>query len=204
MSLADSWLLSGFVSADGVEVLRWDCGYGRRIQEPGPLFAKILKAGREIDLDFNTWNTMVVSAKARGILEEWAPAAIQYIPVSISDSSQPYFVANVIQLVDCLDETLSLVRRFEPNNPVRPDRAGEIWSVMDLRIEASRADGCHIFRIAKYDQAMIVSEKLKGALESAGTTGFIYVDVTSPSIAEFRVRHAERERNCDNAKDLKG
>jgi hypothetical protein len=201
MALTGTWLLSDFLSDDGRKVLRWDCGYGKRIPNPGHLSVRILKVGNELDLNFNTWNTMIVSRKAKSVLDQWVASAIQYFPVTVRGASQPYFIANVIQLVDCLDETLSVVERFQPNDPVRPDRAGEISSVIDLHVDASRIPDNHLFRISSYHRAVIISEDLKKSLDSAGASGFRYADATSPNIAEYRIGLAEVRRRLANASD---
>jgi len=137
---------------------------------------------------------MVVSERARKVIDQCAPTAVQYLSVEVPGTTQAYFVANITDLVECLDENLSHVERFAENDRVRPDRAGEISSVIDLHIDAARAEGHHLFRLQGYTGATIVSELLKNALDFSGLTGFKYDHVTSPYVADFRIKFAERQR----------
>jgi hypothetical protein len=194
MALKGIRMLGGFSTPEGREVLQWDCRFGKRVEWAGSLSVKIIQQGHPLDLCSNTWRTWIASAKARRVLEALAPEAIQYIPLTIPGDSESYFVANIIRRVACLDEKLSHVERWEPGNRTRPDCAGQVSMIIDLHIETERAIGEHLFRLEEADAHVIVSKAMKEALEGAKINGVKFQEVTSPDIAEFRKRFAERQK----------
>jgi hypothetical protein len=175
-------------------VLRWDCHWGKPIEWSGPITVEILKDGISLDLSSNPWGTWIASPKARTVLERVAPDAVQYFPLSIPGGAEPFFVANIIKRVACLDEKLSYVEHWERNNRVRPDKAGQVSTILDLHVDPARAAGEHIFRLDERVLHVLVSRTMNEALEQAGVTGVKFQDATSPEIAEFRIRFAERQR----------
>jgi hypothetical protein len=182
-----------FASSTGEEILLWDCRYGRTVEWVGPVHVKLLKDGLPLDLSANSQCTWIASPRARQVLESVAPAAVQYIPLNVPGGSEPYFIANIIKRVACLDEKMSLVERWQPNNPIRPDLVGQVSTVIDLHIDPARAAGEHLFRLDEKDFFTLVSKKLKEALEQAGITGLKFQSVTSPDIAPYRIEFARRQ-----------
>lgn len=194
MDRVDAWMLGDLLDAGGREVLRWQCSEGKRVDWSGTLSVQVTREGIPLDLNFNTFNTMIVSEQAKRLIERWAPDAVQFLPVDVARASQRYFIANIVSLVDCLDEDLSYVERWENGNPVRPDLAGQISLVIDLHIDVKRAEGHHLFRIKGDDISTIVSEELKEALDKAGLSGFKYEDVTRPTKADFVLEWEDEQR----------
>lgn len=97
--------------------------------------------------------------------------------------SKSYFTMAIETQLDCVDELKSDFTKFETNDPVRPDRAGEYSAFFDLVIDPSKTDGKHIFRIKKHLGAIIVSEVVKDRLEAAGITGVIFENVNDDTLA---------------------
>jgi hypothetical protein len=195
MGLRGVRTLGDFCATDSRHVFQWDFGNGKVVDYSGDMLAaEVAEHGQSVDVCFNTWNTMIVSQKAKQILEIWAPRAIQYVPLRVPGDSGTYFVANIIVLVNCLDEKLSHVERFSENDTVSPERVGEISLVVDLHVDAEKAANYHLFRIEGYPVATIVSESLKSALQNSGITGVKFDHVTSPDIADFRIKWAQRQR----------
>jgi hypothetical protein len=195
MRLTGTWFIGDLLDPNGKEVFRWDFRRGQPVEERGSLTVKLVKEGRPLDINFNTWDTLIVSQMASEVFQQFAPKAVQFVKVCVPSTGDSFVIANVIDLADCLDENLSHVERFCVNDPVRPDRAGEISLVLDLHIDGDRAAGKHLFRIKGYPAATIVSADLKEALETAGLSGSKFDDVSTPEIADYRIKFAERQRN---------
>jgi hypothetical protein len=95
------------------------------------------------------------------------PVAVQNLSTNLSNR---FYVMVVKNLIDCVDESRSDFRKFEIDDDVRPDLAGEYRSINILKVDKSKISK-NIFRLAKYDLVTIVSEKLKKNLEEAKLYG---------------------------------
>ena len=89
----------------------------------------------------------------------------------------PYYILHVWDVVDCVDEELSKFERYQVDDPVRPDLAGNYSAFFKLVVSPSRAQGKHIFRLARSGPEVIVSEEVKRRFEAAGVTGAVFESV---------------------------
>ena len=90
---------------------------------------------------------------------------------------QGYSVMIIETQLDCVDEIKSDFKKYEVDDPVRPDRVGEYRVFTNLVIDPSKTDGHHIFRIKKHLNSIIVSEEVKNRFEKAGVEGAIFESV---------------------------
>jgi hypothetical protein len=70
----------------------------------------------------------------------------------------------------CLDEKRSIFQKFETNDEIRPDLAGDYKAVNPLFIDPDKVNRS-IFRLDKYDIVIIVSEHVKNKLEKVELSG---------------------------------
>lgn len=88
-----------------------------------------------------------------------------------------YHILHFWDVVDCFDEARSAFEIIPSNDPIRPDLAGNYRSVTKLKIDPSKALGKHIFRIARLEGRVIVSEDVKKRFEDFGITGAVFDSV---------------------------
>lgn len=88
-----------------------------------------------------------------------------------------YFVMIIETQVDAVDEERSEFQKYEVNDPVRPDRAGEYRSFFNLVVDPSKIGDHHIFRLKKHLGSIIVSEEVKRRFEAVGVTGAVFESV---------------------------
>lgn len=86
-----------------------------------------------------------------------------------------YLLSNTC--VDCVDESRSEFERFERDDPVRPDIAGQYRAFAKLALDGGKVGSWHTFRIGGFGAALIVSEEVKSRLERAGVTDVIFEQV---------------------------
>ena len=79
--------------------------------------------------------------------------------------------------VECVDENQSKFEKFQLDDPVRPDLAGEYSSLHRLTIDSRRAVGKDAFRLAGSGVEVIVSETIKCRFEQYKLTGAIFEPV---------------------------
>ncbi|WP_157743540.1 imm11 family protein [Ochrobactrum quorumnocens] len=85
-----------------------------------------------------------------------------------------YHILHFWDVLDCFDEEQSAFEIIPFNDPIRPDLAGNYRSVTKLRIDPHKAVGKHIFRIARLEGRIIVSEDVKKRFEDLGITGAVF------------------------------
>lgn len=153
--------------------------------EPCVYSASVKQAGTHLDYNLAGYASVsIVSEKFKkalaGLSEVDDPYHnVVFEPVKIIDDvlKNNYFVMIIETQLDCVDESTSDYKKYEINDPVRPDCAGEYSVFYNLVIDPAKADGKHIFRIKKHLGAIIVSEEVMSRLEAAGVTGVIFESV---------------------------
>jgi len=93
------------------------------------------------------------------------------------DQKTSFHILHFWDVLDCFDEARSAFEIIPLNDPIRPDLAGNYRSVTKLKIDPSKAVGKHIFRIARLEGRIIVSEDVKKRFEDFGITGAVFDSV---------------------------
>ena len=125
-------------------------------------------------LDFSTAGagvTPILHVRAASIFTELAPDDVQFLPVDIQGQPEQYVILVAKKLVRCIDDEASKDVRYWKPEDGRPEKVGQYRSVVDVRIDPTKVGGAKVFRTWGWAVALIVSEDLKRALESARVTG---------------------------------
>jgi hypothetical protein len=83
----------------------------------------------------------------------------------------------VTNKLDSVDEKLSEFGKFVENDPVRPDLAGHYSWFTNLKVDKGKINSEDIFRIEKAEYYLIVSERIKAALEDIRASGLKFTEV---------------------------
>ncbi|MDH2431078.1 hypothetical protein QCD60_00730 [Pokkaliibacter sp. MBI-7] len=133
---------------------------------------ELVRDGEEMDFTFTeTYGLPIVSRKIYEALSDIKGIAFIPIQVQWKRCSTDYYALVIYEIVECVDEVNSEFQKFEQNDPVRPDKAGEYRAFMKLRLDANKIPGLDIFRLKKFEVAVVISENVKERLESIGATG---------------------------------
>lgn len=124
----------------------------------------------------NASGFLVVSEQVVRFLEEREVPHFESLPVKILDHrgkpvDQPYFIVNPLDPVDCLD-----VEACDPSwNKILP---GKIRSVRRLVIDPDRMDPSRpLFTCDKFHRARFLRRDLAKAMDDAGFTGSVFVEI---------------------------
>lgn len=152
---------------------------GRVLPDLGLLKARIAHPGTKRAFDFSVIEEApIVSEAVANVFKTLAPNDVQLLPVSIEGEAEPYFVVNATKVVDCIDEARCReVQHYDEGDP-SPEYAGEYRWIYGLRIDPTKTEGAHVFRLKKFKIAFIVSEEIKAALERVGNLGVSFERVT--------------------------
>jgi hypothetical protein len=157
--------------ADGTPVDIWAYRRCTFIESPQPVPFEVTRAGKSVDYNDTAFSATVVSERLAEIWKSFTPDSIQLLQAEIARSSGVWYVANILDCVDCIDHARSLIKYCPPDDPDRPSKPR---SVMKMVIDCAKAEGHHLFRIAEWKVATIVSAELREVMEEGGVSGVEY------------------------------
>lgn len=142
--------------------------------------------GRETDFSFtmDAGNIPILSKKAKSALiglpevdEPYHHVVLEPVKIENKQVDQDYYIMIIETQIDCVDEERSKFQKYEYNDPVRPDKAGQYRSFFNLVIDPTKIRDHHIFRLKNHLGSVIVSEEVKRRFEDAGVTGAVFESV---------------------------
>ncbi|MFP2932204.1 imm11 family protein [Pyxidicoccus sp. 3LG] len=156
-------------------------GEGRFLSDPGPMKARVRSPGAKRAFMFaGIERVPVVSEAVANVFRSLAPDDVQLFPLTVEGEAEPFFIVNVVKVVDCIDEAnCKEVHRYDEEDPF-PEYAGEYRAIYGLRIAPEKIQGAGAFRLKRFKPAFVISEELKAALEAAGNLGVALERVTGP------------------------
>lgn len=175
-SYNEGWSL-GEINFDG----EWDFwSYVRAGEVVFPkkeLVVKLRRPGRPLSITFASFELLIVDDKAKALFSN---DEVQFHPVKISgyNSDTQYWIMTIRKEIDCVDEEKSIFKKWKKNNRIRPDLAGQYEEFDKLVVDKMKCKGNSIFRIKNYDIVIVVSEKLKRAIEEVLTSGLKFIDIS--------------------------
>lgn len=145
----------------------------------------LFRCGRDVDFSFtmDAGNVPIISDRVKRIIlgidgiDEISDIIMSPVEIQNYDIEKDYFVLIIALQEDCVDDERSSYEKFEENDPVRPDLAGQYSAFFNLVVDQNRTNGSHIFRIKNYPSAIVVSEKLKEKLELNNISGVTFSSV---------------------------
>jgi hypothetical protein len=113
---------------------------------------------------------LVVSSAMRAALESTGADNIEYFKAELQleyseQVMRGYWVANVIGLVACVDP-------LESN--CEGDSVGDGSRLLDFQIDPTQVYGLSLFRLAEDNQLVVISARIKAALQAARLQGLVF------------------------------
>lgn len=143
------------------------------------LFITTRKKGLPLDFTMADFELLIVNEKVKNLISE---EEVQFIPIKLEtdpNSKINYYLMVVNKEIECVDESKSVFVKWEKDNPIRPDKAGEYKSFEKLILNpADIPKESDIFRLKKYDIVIVVSERMKLLLEENKVSGIQYKKIT--------------------------
>jgi hypothetical protein len=175
----DRWFLRSLNVVEENKISVWKFLSSERVElsENEKLKIRIRAEGTPLDFTFADFEVLVVNDKVAAYLSD---KECQLIPLEIDSikNRHSYFVAVLLNKVDCVDESRSSFDKWPVDDPVRPDLAGEYKNIYKLFLDTSKIGNNSIFRLAKSDNIIIIDEKLKKLFEEDSITGVKFRDVS--------------------------
>ncbi len=176
IGVKDRWYLGDF-KIDIEDVWKLNSGQPVDLSRYNNLKIEFDQKGMPLDFtETDGVNIPIVSEAFAECIYEFI-GEIDLIPIFIPDAKGRYYVLVVKNLVDCVDEQKSDFKKFQENDDIRPDLAGEYSVIRSLKIDKSKVNK-NIFRLEKYDLAVIINETIKKSLHNKGLLGVKFISVS--------------------------
>lgn len=130
----------------------------------------VLRPGVPQPLSWTQSMVPVVTEEVRDLIEEVTPGAVQWVPLEIEGHPEPRFLMNILHLIDCIDVDRSVGKQRPPG-----DEKGGWSSLTELHVKADLDPECDVFRVAGFSVIIVISGRLKEALDAAGVRSMRYV-----------------------------
>jgi hypothetical protein len=164
---------------DGVcEIDAREFSRGRHYRGPVPVALPLDVDGPRPEFTIGSFHMPIVSRELAEIIEGLCPGDVERFPVTVLPVLSGYEILNVVATADCVDEQRTRHITRWTLDSARPDRAGQYHVIAGLVIDPARTNGQGIFRVRDWDVALIVSHRVKVAMEKIGNLGVVFEPVT--------------------------
>jgi hypothetical protein len=178
MRVPGRWILRMPVDAQNEWIDTWQFKEGRVLNLEGPIRFPVKPAGTALEFTLAAVGVPVVHRRVVALFERLGlQEEVQFIPAQVEGQPEPWFILNALHVIRCVDEARSeevLYWRLEDG---QPERVGEYRKVSGLKVDPAKIGDAHIFRPWGWLVVLIVSERVKQALEDEGVTGIQFVEV---------------------------
>ncbi|WP_233261300.1 imm11 family protein [Vitiosangium sp. GDMCC 1.1324] len=155
----------------------WRFNEGRVLNIKKPLLLSVNPTGVAIEFS-HALGIPVVHRRVVTLFERLGlQKEVQFIPVEVEGQTEPWFILNALQLIRCIDDArCEEVLYWRPENG-QPERVGEYRNVSGLKVDPAKIGDASIFRPWGWEVVLIVSERVKLAMEEEGITGAKFKEV---------------------------
>lgn len=163
------WYVDSPRDEQGKELIAYQFMRGEVLQCENPLFLPIHIPGRVLDFTQTAFGFSVVNSRFVSVCERLGiQNEVQFIPARVEGQPEPYFVLNTLRIIKCVDEARCEEFSFWEPRHGDPERVGHYRMLFGLKIDRERVGDASIFRPWGWTGALIVSERVKQAIEEEG------------------------------------
>ncbi|HYO57575.1 imm11 family protein [Archangium sp.] len=150
---------------------------GRVLEIERPIRLSMKPAG--IALDFShAMGIPIVHRRVVALFERLGlQKEVQFIPVEVEGQTEPWFILNALQVIRCIDDARCEDVFYWQLEDGEPDRVGQYRNVRGLKVDPEKIGDANIFRPWGWKVVLIVSERVKQAMEAEGITGMKFIEV---------------------------
>ena len=165
INFPNRWYLGDVAFADN-----W--AFAQRIDPEWQYEIELRRDGSEMDYTYtDAYGVSVVSRRFKDSLSGITGVEFAKANIIGKRSDSEFFIMAIPNEVACINEEASEFQKFEVNDPVRPDKAGDYRGFFKMVVDPNKCGGLNIFRIKGFSNTVVVSALVKQRLESAGVMG---------------------------------
>jgi len=166
------WYIKDPLDANG------EFGMPSEFLQDGPLrierepFLPVSHPGLALDFTEAGVGIMVISQRLRSLYERLGlQNDCQFIPCHVDGKTERYFIFQPLRIIKCIDEARCRAVAFDS------DGSGRYSNVRGLKIDPTKVGDANIFRPWGWTVVLIISERVKLAMEEEGITGAKFIEV---------------------------
>ena len=179
MRLRGRWVLADPIDEHGQEVDPWQFGDGCFLPPQGKLVLRQAHPGGALDFSFTTLAIPVVHGRVVSLCERLGmQEQVQFLPVEMEGQSELFFILNVLRVIRCIDDARCEEVQYRRAEDGDSERVGQYEVVAGMRIDPSKVGDSHLLRPWGWTVALVISERLKHAMEEEGLTGTKFVEAS--------------------------
>ncbi|MFE8601851.1 imm11 family protein [Archangium violaceum] len=154
----------------------WRFTEGRALEIERPTRLSVKPAGIALEYTESV-GIPVVHRRIVSLFERLAlQKKVQFIPVDVEGQTEPWFILNALQVIQCIDDARSEAVFYWQPEDGRPEKLGEYKNVRGLKVDPTKVGDAHIFRPWGWKVVLVVSEYVKQAMEAEGITGIKFIE----------------------------
>lgn len=158
------------------EVEGWHFASGKPFKSEGNLVIPIRTGSVVLDFTLGSMDMPVVKSSIAARLKYVCGDSIQWISVAIPGAGFDFEIANVLKLLDALDEERSEITPWTKDSNW-PERAGQIAGVGKIVIKSAMLKDATLFRLTRWDGPLLATEEIKTLLEAMKVTGIKFQEI---------------------------
>nr|WP_233261349.1 DUF1629 domain-containing protein [Vitiosangium sp. GDMCC 1.1324] len=166
------------VDETGREIDPWQFKDGVLVKlEAAPLL-HLSRPGHALDFTLTGLTVPLVHGRVVSLFERLGlDQEVQFIPTRVEGFTEPYFILNALQIIRCIDDARCEEVLYWLPEDNRPDKEGQYRDITGLKIDPEKVGDANVFRLWGWTVVLIVSERVKLAMESEGITGTRFSEV---------------------------
>lgn len=178
MRIKGRWHLSAPLDVQWEGIDPWQFKKGRRLKLANEPRFRLSRPGFPLDFTLTGFTIPLVCNRVVSIFERLEVGEqVQFIKARVEGQEESYFVLNALKVIKCIDDARCEEVRFWGPEHGAPDRIGDYRNVRGLKIDTAKVAGADIFRPHGWTGVLIVSERVKLALEEEDIVGPKFVEV---------------------------
>jgi hypothetical protein len=178
MRITGRWHLKSPVDEQGKELDPWQFKARRVLELAGRPVFRVARPGIALDFTLTGLTIPLVHRRVVSLFERLGlQQEVQFIPASVEGQPEPFFILNVLQTLRCIDDARCEEVLYWLPEDNRPDKLGQYRNVAGLKIDPTKVGGAQLFRTWGWRGPIIVSERIKLAMEDEGLTGPEFIEV---------------------------
>ncbi|MFY0568557.1 imm11 family protein [Archangium lansingense] len=173
MSVPGRWVVyQKDIDEHGRQVDPWQFKRGTLLQVEGRPMLGIAHPGIPLDFSLTELATPVVTGRFVSLFEQLELGnEVQFIPAQVEGQTEPFFILNVLHVIRCIDDARCEHVSYWTPEDGEPELVGKYQNVRGLKVDPARMGWLSICRPRGWTGAIIITERIKLAMERAGITG---------------------------------
>ncbi len=176
--IAGRWYLESPMDEQGMDIFPWQFLQAKILRWEKPLVLPLYRPGRALEFTQTGLNFVVVNSRFVSICERLGiQNEVQFVPARVEGHPEPYFVLNTLRILRCIDEARCEEFSFWGSEDGEPERVGHYRHVSGLKVDPEKIGNVSIFRPWGWTVPLVVSERVKLAIEEEGLSGPRFIEV---------------------------